>query len=190
MLQMRGGSMDVRHGPNRLRYSPAMGPRIRTLLIWLLALALPAQGVAAATMVFCGPNHHGAGPVAHAQHADAEHAHHGSAAQQYPPRLGASHDEHHGAPNGVYHGAHHAGAAQADGASSPVEVADAPAKFHQADSPKCSACASCCSAAAILSSAPAVAAPEFSATVFATVEPSVDPFAADGPDRPPRVVLA
>lgn len=192
--QMRGGSMDVRHGPNRLRYSPAMGSRIRTLLIWLLALALPAQGVAAATMVFCGPNHHGAGPVAHSQHANAEHAHRGSAAQQNRTQLGASHAEHHGAQNGAQngaqHGAQHAGAAQADEGSSSVEVAKAPAKLKQADSQKCSACASCCSAAAILSSAPSVAAPDFSATVFATVEPSVDPFAADGPDRPPRIVLA
>ena len=34
-----------------------MSPLVRLLLIWLLALALPAQGVAAATMQFCGPGH-------------------------------------------------------------------------------------------------------------------------------------
>ena len=34
---------------------------IRTLLIWLLMLAIPAQGVAAAAMAFCGPKHHGGG---------------------------------------------------------------------------------------------------------------------------------
>ena len=48
---------------------------IRTLLIWLLALALPAQAVAAATMAFCGPQHaheavaaqpHSATPAQHA----------------------------------------------------------------------------------------------------------------------------
>jgi hypothetical protein len=36
----------------------------------------------------------------------------------------------------------------------------------------------------------AVPTPAFSPTVFSTVVPSVDAFAADGPDRPPRHVLA
>lgn len=34
-----------------------MSSFVRRLLIWLLALALPAQGIAAATMQFCGPGH-------------------------------------------------------------------------------------------------------------------------------------
>lgn len=45
----------------------------RLLLIWLLALALPAQGIAAATMQFCGPGHqhqvHPAEVGGHAHHA-------------------------------------------------------------------------------------------------------------------------
>ncbi len=46
---------------------------LRVTLIWLLALALPAQGLAAATMVFCQTGH--AAPVAtvSAPHCD-EHA--------------------------------------------------------------------------------------------------------------------
>jgi hypothetical protein len=171
---------------NRLRYSPGMGSRIRTLLIWLLALALPTQGMAAATMAFCGPNHHGAGPAAHAQHAAAQHAHPGSAVQGGHTHHGANHAEHPGA----IHGAHHAGAAQADEGSSSGDVGKAPANLKQADSQKCSACASCCSAAALPASSPSLAAPDFSATVFAIVEPSVEPFAADGLERPPRIVLA
>jgi hypothetical protein len=47
----------------------------------LLALALPAQGVIATTMVFCGPNHHEQASVAAATHgADAAHAHDDAAA--------------------------------------------------------------------------------------------------------------
>ncbi len=167
-----------------------MGFSIRTLLIWLLVLALPAQGVAAATMAFCGPNHHGAGPAAHSPRANAEHAHHGSAAQENRMHHGVSHDEHHGAHHVVHAGAHHVGAAQADEGASSVQLTKAPANLKQADSQKCSACASCCSAAAFPTSAPSVVTPDFSATVFAIVEPSVDPFATAGPDRPPRIFLA
>lgn len=52
---------------------------VRTLLVWLLVLAVPAQGVAAATMAFCGPGHHG-GTAAAAAHqtGSAEHANHRS----------------------------------------------------------------------------------------------------------------
>lgn len=68
-----------------------------------------------------------------------------------------------------------------------------PATFSQgkhAVQQKCSACASCCSLGAMLSPMLAVPAPNFAPTVFATVVPTVGAFAADGPDRPPRIVLA
>lgn len=39
-------------------YTSAMVSRFRTALMWLLLLALPLQGFAAATMLNCGPNHH------------------------------------------------------------------------------------------------------------------------------------
>ena len=53
---------------------------------------------------------------------------------------------------------------------------------------KCSACASCCSIGAILSPMLAVPAPAVTPTVFSAVVPTVSAFAADGPDRPPRIV--
>ena len=54
---------------------------VRMLLIWLLAFALPAQGVIAATMVFCGPNHHDRAAAATVGHdADAAHQAHDFAA--------------------------------------------------------------------------------------------------------------
>lgn len=54
----------------------------RIALMWLVALAVPLQGVAAATMMACGPSH---APAAQGQaqadhdaalHAPVEHAHH------------------------------------------------------------------------------------------------------------------
>ena len=141
-----------------------MGLLIRTLLIWLLVVAVPAQGAAAATMAFCGPNHHGSGAAAQMHvAAPGEHAHHGvdAAADHAHPQV----------------------AAQAD------EDPSASATDH-ANKQKCSACAACCSVGAILGSVLTVPAPVFSPTVFAAVAPSVDTFAAGGPDRPPRIVLA
>ena len=144
---------------------------IRTLLIWLLVLAVPSQAAAAVTMAFCGPNHHSAGAVAQMQPAGpAGHAHHD----------GTSATEHE----------HPQTAAAANEDSSASAVSAASAKFADATKHKCSACASCCSVGAILSSVLAVAAPVLTPTVFSAVEPSVDRLAADGPDRPPRIVLA
>jgi hypothetical protein len=144
---------------------------IRTLFIWLLVLAVPVQGAAAATMAFCGPNHHGGSASVQQQSATpAEHAHHGASAAtaHEHDKVAASVDD--------------VSAASVDSAASPV--------FSKASTQKCSACASCCSLGAILNSVLAVPEPIFSPTVFSTVVPSVDAFAADGPDRPPRYVLA
>ncbi len=162
-----------------------MGLFVRSLLLWLLVLAVPAQGLAAATMVFCGPDHHaGGGQPALALHdTHAEHQHPGHDDQNAP---------------------HHPADEQAEAQAEAQEVDDAQAgaqaqaaapsaaqtRFVHADKHKCSACASCCSAAAILSRAPVLPAPEVTATEFAAVVPTVDPFATDGPDRPPRSRLA
>jgi hypothetical protein len=141
---------------------------VRALLVWLLVLAVPAQGIAAATMAFCGPGHHGSGSTAqmHAA-APADHAHHGGAAE--------TGHEHHQA----------ASAPDEEASATALTAKDADPSKH-----KCSACASCCSVGAILSSVQAVPALDFTPTVFSAVVLSVDTFAADGPDRPPRLVLA
>ena len=145
-----------------------MGLLIKTLLIWLLVLAVPAQGAAAANMAFCGPHHHGGGAAAQMQPvAPATHAHHGGAADAQHGYLQA--------------------AAQVDKVSSTSAALDI---GSDASEHKCSACASCCSAGAILSSVLAVASPLFAPTVMTAAVPSVDTFAADGPERPPRIVFA
>ena len=62
-----------------LHYTGPMRPAVRLLLIWLVALALPAQGIAAATMQFCGPGHRQQVQSAPAA-GHAHHAHHAAAA--------------------------------------------------------------------------------------------------------------
>lgn len=143
-----------------------MGLLIRTFLVWLLVLAVPAQGAAAVTMAFCGPNHHAGAAVTDAEPvASAEQAH---------------------APS--THGDH------AQTAAAPEDSADtgssaAPAKSGHSGKQKCSACASCCSIGAMLNSVLAVPVPDLTPTVFSVTVPTVDAFAIDGPDRPPRIVL-
>ncbi|MCI4427850.1 MAG: hypothetical protein JHC40_01645 [Burkholderiales bacterium] len=141
---------------------------VRTLLIWLLALAVPAQAVAAATMAFCGPGHQGRvvqpGSTSNGRHhhdaTKAEHSH-----VQHP----------------VLHG---------EGLASPGGEHSASTDRMHADSHKCSACASCCSALALASVIEMPACPEFAATRFDCVAPSVEKFSAEGPDRPPRIRFA
>lgn len=125
---------------------------LRTLLIWLLALALPAQGVMAATMVLCGPNHH-------------ERASAVAAAHRLPDA--AAHAE-----------------------ATAVDEAATPDRFAQSDLHKCSVCASCCSAAAIHDTVPKLPVLEPVSAQFTALVSAVEPFAAAGPDRPPRQLLA
>ena len=148
-----------------------MGLFIQTLLIWLLVLAVPAQGAAAATMRFCGPHHHGGAAQTHDRQS-------GSAERSNPHSLAQ-----------VALG-HHDMAAQAD-ADDPASAGSAALSQGGYDvKQKCSACASCCSVGAIPSPVLAVPALAVAPTVFCTVVPTVEAFAADGPERPPRIVLA
>ena len=141
--------------------------RLRTLLIWLLALALPAQGVIAATMVFCGPNHHDRASAAAMAH-DADAAHH--------PLDSAAHSHHE--------------AADGQAGNTASDESATPDKFAKSGLQKCSVCASCCSAAAIHDTGPKLPVLEPMAADFAALATAVEPFAADGPDRPPRHLLA
>ena len=144
---------------------------IRVLLIWLLVLAVPAQGAAAAAMAFCGPNHHG-----------------GGAAAQMQPAAPANHAHYDGIVASEHQHAQATAAAVEDSSASADSLAST--KVSHGSKHKCSACASCCSVGAILNSVQALPAPVFTPTVFSAVVPGVDRFAADGPDRPPRMVLA
>jgi hypothetical protein len=57
-----------------------MFSRLKFLLVWLIALALPVQALASATLLHCGPSHQrvhaeqlGAAPEASAHHDHAQH---------------------------------------------------------------------------------------------------------------------
>lgn len=146
----------------------------RTLLIWLLVLAIPAQGAAAAAMAFCGPNHHDGGATAGAQQLPAEaHTHAGVEAQ-------TAHE----------HRAMATLTTLADVDVSASATSAAPAKAAHAEEHKCSACAACCSVGAILNTVLSVPAPEPAVTVFFALVTNVDAFVAVGPERPPRTILA
>jgi hypothetical protein len=141
---------------------------IRTLLIWLLVLAIPAQGVAAATMAFCGPTHHGGVTAAKGD-------------------LAATAGHVHGGLEGKV--AHEHPSAGTDAPSADELEASTTAKIGSADQHKCNVCGACCSTGALMSSVPTLLAADAASTVFSTVVATVDPFAADGPDRPPRSLL-
>ena len=136
----------------------------RLFLMWLLVLALPVQGVAAASMLHCGPARgNSPGAVAQGQgHDHARHAHAGHAADE---------------------------ALQAQPADHAAAVDD-DLLVHDASQVGCSACASCCSATAI-PAAPLVLAPSDPVhTVNRAIAFDVVAFLTGGPERPPRSSLA
>ena len=136
----------------------------RIAVMWLLALAVPAQGFAAASMLNCGPGHHGtvSGPARADHHHDA-HGHHGAAAADAD--------------------------ASENVASSDAEAAPAHA-LHKGKTGSCSACASCCTVTAPPSAAPAFEAVPAPDVFQPLAPPDAAAFLTDGPERPPRPFLA
>lgn len=143
-----------------------MNTLLRTLTLWLVLLAVPFQGVAAAAMLGCGVGDMGHPAPASSAAADmgAEHAHHGMHGGQ-----------HHAMP------AADAGADADDGHHSPQHHGNA----------KCGACSACSIGAAIVPAPvlalPVHAPPRLAAPFSAGLLPSVD---LALPERPPRFVLA
>ena len=137
--------------------------------MWLLLLALPLQGFAAATMINCGPNHH----------------------QMFAASVGVATESHEHAINGHHqHGADAAGDMRAatadDGEHGPSSVHH----LNRLTKFKCSACAACCMGAAMPTAALAIASfpPAMNTATFVST-PHAD-FLSDGLDRPPRLLLA
>ena len=139
---------------------------IRKLLIWLLMLAIPAQGVSAATMAVCGLAHQGGVAAAGDAHhpATAGHGHEN-------PESRLAHDQ----PMA------HAMAAAASDAGTADE-----AESGCADKHPCNVCGSCCSTGPLLSDGPGWPEPEAAPAAFPAIVATVDPFAAVGLERPPR----
>jgi hypothetical protein len=155
-----------------------MKPWFKLVLVWLLALALPLQALAAATMLHCGPSH---GRM-QAQ-AGARHAHH---AQASAHGHGAT-----GHPGSAY-SADSADPAKAAGANDTngTSATDNPAGFADLGQFKCSACGACCFAAAM--PAFVLTVPKATAVAHWGLAPSQGRVAylTSGPERPPKLPVA
>lgn len=159
--------MSAERPPWLSSYTGGMRLGFRSALMWLLLLALPLQGFAAATLLNCGPNHHRV-VVAAAGVADAAAAHvHAQGSHDMQADMHAE-----------LHADQDADQGADQGAGTPAEKVAAS---------KCSACAACCLGAALptaTSLVPAIA-PAISPTVFVAT-PHVDVM-SDRLDRPPRL---
>ena len=145
---------------------------LRITLMWLVALAVPIQGYAAATMLGCGPEHHRmAGLQSQAAAADGSDP----AVKQHSPDAHAGMVGDH--PHGDSAEPSHAHVLKTHGSSGKVGKG------------ACTPCASCCVVAAlpatmvVFQPVPLV---EFFVPLAAR---SVASFVTEGPERPPRSIL-
>lgn len=141
----------------------------RIAIMWLLAAAVPLQGVAAATMMHCGSAEHGQFHL----HAVVPGHEDGDAADA--PTM----HEHPHATGVSTHG--HSQADHSDAGKSGL----AHSQFH-----KCSACASCCANAAVPTQASAFEAVDLADFFTPFVARSVAAYVTEGLERPPRTFLA
>jgi hypothetical protein len=135
---------------------------LRACLVWLALLALPLQGFAAASMLFCGAGGTGpisSGQVAKAHISDGAHHHHGDHGQS----------------------GHHPAGAQADSADAPAQPAGPGDAGH-----RCGVCASCCNLAAIASFLPLIQPGAGPPADLPPVVLRVATRVALLPDKPPR----
>lgn len=139
--------------------------RFRTLLVWLVMAAIPLQGLAAASMLFCGMGAH---------HAPAQQI----AAVKHMKAMQAAD----GATGGHDHSKHGHAAAEQPEKSIDTSNTQLPDASH-----KCGVCASCCHSIAIAEF------PQLVAFAPAPQADLVEPFVliqarpSPVPDKPPRV---
>ena len=146
----------------------------KTLCAWLLLLAVPLQGYAASTMLFCGPSHHN------------------SASRMSPSAAGLNtksplkHD--HGAAKHDHAShVHGQGKSTSDHATavSPQQLASTQVADKHLPG-KCSMCASCCGGAAMISTFTLPSLEPVSSVVEPLPLPLLVGIAAPGLERPPR----
>jgi len=148
-------------------HCPPMRALAQLIVMWLIALALPIQGVAAATRLHCGSAMPAQLPTLHS-------------AQAHP------HDEAAGAVPAVAHvpahSGHHPGVAVDDASNAP------PSHHHAGDKSSCSACAFCCSPLALPVTPVLLASRPDADTLSAARPVPIVVFLTDGPERPPRTI--
>ena len=134
------------------------------MLVWLMVLAVPLQGVAGTAMQHCADR------VEQAVQAPAAAAHHAHGPRAAHAAMVADVGHHHGAAD------HGVGSAPAG-----HQHSSAPAADHQ-----CSACAACCSALGLPSRVVSLIPPRVAAAANALPGPAVESFVPARLDRPPR----
>jgi hypothetical protein len=140
-----------------------MGRIVRLTLMWLLAVALPLQGVSAATMLACDAGQHGRGNSKVPSHSHIGH-------------IAAEHGHSHVADASLHE---HTGVAPPGNAKLAKDVAH-----------RCSACASCCLNAVAPTetvSFETIKLPDLFAPLVAR---TVAAYVTEGVERPPRFFLA
>jgi hypothetical protein len=146
----------------------------KTLFAWLLMLAVPLQGYAASTMLFCGPGHHSSAlrmSIGVTELSATDSASHGPGAARHDH---ASH-------------VHEQVKSQADestAASSQDQASTQVAGKHLTG--KCSMCASCCGGAAMISTFSFPPLEPASSVVEVLPVPLITGIAVHGLERPPR----
>jgi hypothetical protein len=141
---------------------------LRLLIVWFIAIALPVQGMAGVSMAHCGPSHERMGAAMEAtQHRHADHD------------ASAAH----------HHDTDATDVATLTGHDTATQAKAQSGKLSDLAQYKCSSCASCCAGSALPSATPRLPQAKAAPTVFAEELVTVDAFASDGPDRPPRTHL-
>lgn len=151
-----------------LVYTRRMKTIARTALLWVMVFAMPAQGIAATLMMFCGPSHE-------RMMSGTGHGHHAQAHGGGQDHAAVSHDSAHHAPAGEAHGA-----TPADDGRSLADLA----MFS------CSACAACCSVMGMPANLSLPRQAESKHVVSDPLSVGARSHLPDGPDRPPRAILA
>ena len=154
-------------------------------MIWLVAIAVPMQGMAAITLLHCGPGHHGAQAAQrHVQAlpdvreaAPGDHAAHGHVGQHAPD------------PGKVGEPGQRATTPDAAETARPGQVND-PVKVAKTTTQKCSACASCCAGLALPSTAVMPPTIDPAREISTLVPYRAVSYFVDGPERPPRILRA
>lgn len=137
---------------------------LRFLVVWFIAISLPAQAMMGAAMAHCGSAHDLMGNRAEAT--QQVHAGLVAAATRTVTDVEAQGD--------------HGTAAKAEAPSG---------KSSYLAQHKCSSCASCCAGAALPSAFPHMPTPAAASSALVEAMVMVDAVASDGPDRPPRNLL-
>ena len=148
-------------------YSFPMSKVARLVVMWLLAVALPLQGLSAMTMTVCGFDHHGRALITS------------------PMAMFLD-----GAPTPATHVHVHLAAANTHEHAGAAQTRSDKPNLSKGVAHKCSACGSCCLGAAVSSEAPSFHTAKLIDHFASLVTRTLAAYVTEGLERPPRTFLA